>query len=158
LATIRNRQIGFVFQSFNLIPTLTALENVALPIQFGKGRNAMGRAGDLLRTIGLEDRLGHKPSQLSGGEQQRVAIARALANDPAIILADEPTGNLDTANGKRIMHQLLDLRTALGKTVILVTHDPAIAAQADRTIHLRDGLVVDEELPFLAASAAAVGR
>ncbi|MGH2387467.1 MAG: ABC transporter ATP-binding protein [Chloroflexota bacterium] len=158
LATIRNRRIGFVFQSFNLIPTLTALENVALPIQFGRGKNAMARAGDLLRTIGLADRLGHKPSQLSGGEQQRVAIARALANDPAIILADEPTGNLDSANGERIMHQLLDLRTALGKTVILVTHDPNIAGQADRTIHLRDGLVVDEGLPLLAAVPAAAAR
>ncbi|HVC79017.1 MAG TPA: ABC transporter ATP-binding protein [Chloroflexota bacterium] len=146
MAGIRNRQIGFVFQSFNLIPTLTALENVALPIQFGRGPNAMRRATDLLCAIGLEDRLGHKPSQLSGGEQQRVAIARALANDPAIILADEPTGNLDSANGARIMHQLLDLRTTLGKTVILVTHDPAIATQADRTVQLRDGLVVDEGL------------
>ncbi|HEY8286963.1 MAG TPA: ABC transporter ATP-binding protein [Chloroflexota bacterium] len=158
MAGIRNRQIGFVFQSFNLIPTLTALENVALPIQFGRGPNALRRAADLLRTIGLEDRLGHKPSQLSGGEQQRVAIARALANDPAIILADEPTGNLDSANGARIMHQLLDLRTTLGKTVILVTHDPAIATQADRTVHLRDGLVVDDDLPVPAILHAAAAR
>jgi putative ABC transport system ATP-binding protein len=158
LATIRNRQIGFVFQSFNLIPTLTALENVALPIQFGRGKNAMARASDLLRAIGLADRLGHKPSQLSGGEQQRVAIARALANDPAIILADEPTGNLDSANGAHIMRQLLDLRTTLGKTVILVTHDPHIAGQADRTIQLRDGLVIDEGLPLLAAVPAAAAR
>jgi len=158
MAGIRNRQIGFVFQSFNLIPTLTALENVALPIQFGRGQNAMRRATDLLRAIGLEDRLGHKPTQLSGGEQQRVAIARALANDPAIILADEPTGNLDTANGARIMHQLLDLRTTLGKTVILVTHDPAIANQADRTVQLRDGLVVDEGLPVPTILHAAAAR
>ncbi len=158
LATIRNRQIGFVFQSFNLIPTLTALENVALPIQFGRGKNALARASDLLRAIGLADRLGHKPSQLSGGEQQRVAIARALANDPAIILADEPTGNLDSANGEHIMRQLLDLRTTLGKTVILVTHDPHIAGQADRTIQLRDGLVVDEGLPLLTAVPAAAAR
>jgi putative ABC transport system ATP-binding protein len=147
-----------VFQSFNLIPTLTALENVALPIQFGRGKNAMARASDLLRAIGLADRLSHKPSQLSGGEQQRVAIARALANDPAIILADEPTGNLDSANGEHIMRQLLDLRTTLGKTVILVTHDPHIAGQADRTIQLRDGLVVDEGLPLLAAVPAVAAR
>jgi putative ABC transport system ATP-binding protein len=144
LAEIRNRQIGFVFQSFNLIPTLTALENVALPIQFGRGRDPMRRAAELLSTVGLSDRMGHKPSQLSGGEQQRVAIARALANDPAIILADEPTGNLDSTNGERIMQQLLRLRVELGKTVILVTHDPAIAVRTDRTIHLRDGLVVPD--------------
>ena len=144
LAEIRNRQIGFVFQSFNLIPTLTALENVALPVQFGRGRTGdpMRRAAELLERIGLEDRIDHKPTQLSGGEQQRVAIARALANDPAIILADEPTGNLDSANGERIMQQLLDLRTSLGKTLVLVTHDPVIATRADRTIYLRDGLVV----------------
>jgi putative ABC transport system ATP-binding protein len=144
LADIRNRQIGFVFQSFNLIPTLTAVENVALPIQFGRGKDAMRRAADLLETIGLGDRMNHKPSQLSGGEQQRVAIARALANDPAIILADEPTGNLDSANGERVMRQLLALRSDLGKTVVVVTHDPAIAVRTDRTIHLRDGLVVQE--------------
>ena len=144
LAEIRNRQIGFVFQSFNLIPTLTALENVALPIQFRRGEKGepLRRAADLLRDIGLTERASHKPSQLSGGEQQRVAIARALANDPAIILADEPTGNLDSANGERVMQILLDLRATLGKTVVLVTHDPAIATRADRTIHLRDGLVV----------------
>ncbi|HWE63152.1 MAG TPA: ABC transporter ATP-binding protein [Chloroflexota bacterium] len=147
LAEIRNRQIGFVFQSFNLIPTLTAVENVALPIQFGHGHKGdpMRRAADLLERIGLADRTSHKPTQLSGGEQQRVAIARALANDPAIILADEPTGNLDTANGERIMQLLLDLRVTLGKTVVLVTHDPVIATRADRTIHLRDGLVVSAD-------------
>jgi putative ABC transport system ATP-binding protein len=143
LAEIRNRQIGFVFQSFNLIPTLTALENVALPIQFGRGRDPMRRAAEMLSILGLEDRTNHKPTQLSGGEQQRVAIARALANDPALILADEPTGNLDSANGERIMGQLLDLRTSLGKTVVVVTHDPVIATRTDRTIHLRDGLVAD---------------
>jgi putative ABC transport system ATP-binding protein len=117
---------------------------VALPIQFGRGRDPMRRAADLLETIGLGDRMNHKPSQLSGGEQQRVAIARALANDPAIILADEPTGNLDSANGERVMRQLLALRTDLGKTVVVVTHDPAIAVRTDRTIHLRDGLVVQD--------------
>jgi putative ABC transport system ATP-binding protein len=145
LAEIRNRQIGFVFQSFNLIPTLTALENVALPIQFGGGREPMKRATALLQDLGLADRLHHKPTQLSGGEQQRVAIARALANDPAIILADEPTGNLDSSNGERIIRQVLDLRTSLGKTVVMVTHDPAVAAHADRIIQLRDGLVVPAE-------------
>ena len=147
LAEIRNRKIGFVFQSFNLIPTLTAVENVGLPIQFARGPKAdpAKRATELLTAIGLADRLTHKPTQLSGGEQQRVAIARALANDPAIILADEPTGNLDSVTGERIMRQLLDLRANLGKTVVLVTHDPAIAARADRIIHLRDGLVVTAE-------------
>ena len=144
LATIRNRQIGFVFQSFNLIPTLTAVENVALPMQFGRGRDPMRRAASCWTAVGLQDRMDHKPPQLSGGEQQRVAIARALANDPAIILADEPTGNLDSANGERIMQQLLDLRGDLGKTVVLVTHDPVVAKRADRTIHLRDGLVADD--------------
>ena len=144
LAEIRNHQIGFVFQSFNLIPTLTALENVALPVQFGHGRNALRRAAEMLAAVGLADRFDHKPTQLSGGEQQRVAIARALANNPAIILADEPTGNLDSANGELIVQQLLDLRTELGKTVVVVTHDPAIAVRADRTIHLRDGLIVPE--------------
>ncbi len=145
LATIRNRQIGFVFQSFNLIPTLTALENVALPIQFGRGRDPMRRAAELLDAVGLADRMHHKPTQLSGGEQQRVALARALANDPGLILADEPTGNLDTANGERIMRHLLDLRATLGKTVVVVTHDPVIATRTDRTIHLRDGLVAADD-------------
>lgn len=161
LAEIRNRQIGFIFQSFNLIPTLTAAENVALPIQFGRGAkgDATRRAVDLLTQIGLGERIAHKPTQLSGGEQQRVAIARALANDPAIILADEPTGNLDSANGERIMQQLLDLRAALGKTVVLVTHDPMIASRADRTIYLRDGLVVSAEEwgRHTASSTVAVG-
>jgi len=143
LAGIRNRQIGFVFQSFNLIPTLTALENVALPVQFGRGRDPIRRATEALEAVGLSDRMGHKPTQLSGGEQQRVAIARALANDPAIILADEPTGNLDSANGERVIEQLLGLRSQLGKTIVIVTHDPAIAVRTDRIVHLRDGLVVE---------------
>ncbi len=143
LAGIRNRQIGFVFQSFNLIPTLTALENVALPVQFGRGRDPIRRAAEALEAVGLSDRMSHKPTQLSGGEQQRVAIARALANDPAIILADEPTGNLDSANGERVIEQLLGLRSQLGKTIVIVTHDPAIAVRTDRIIHLRDGLVVE---------------
>jgi putative ABC transport system ATP-binding protein len=143
LASIRNRQIGFVFQSFNLIPTLTALENVALPVQFGRGRDPMRRAAEVLDAVGLSSRMNHKPTQMSGGEQQRVAIARALANDPAIILADEPTGNLDSENGERVIEQLLDLRSSLGKTIVLVTHDPAIAVRTDRIVHLRDGLVVE---------------
>ncbi len=143
LAGIRNRQIGFVFQSFNLIPTLTALENVALPVQFGRGRDPVRKAAEALDAVGLSDRLHHKPNQMSGGEQQRVAIARALANDPAIILADEPTGNLDSANGERVMEQLLGLRSRLGKTIVIVTHDPAIAVRTDRIVHLRDGLVVE---------------
>ena len=143
LASIRNRQIGFVFQSFNLIPTLTALENVALPVQFGRGREPFRRAAEVLDAVGLSSRVNHKPTQMSGGEQQRVAIARALANDPAIILADEPTGNLDSENGERVIEQLLDLRSSLGKTIVLVTHDPAIAVRTDRIVHLRDGLVVE---------------
>jgi putative ABC transport system ATP-binding protein len=143
LASIRNREIGFVFQSFNLIPTLTALENVALPVQFGRGRDPFRKAADALEAVGLTDRMSHKPTQMSGGEQQRVAIARALANDPSIILADEPTGNLDSANGERVIEQLLGLRSRLGKTIVLVTHDPAIAVRTDRIVHLRDGLVVE---------------
>jgi putative ABC transport system ATP-binding protein len=145
LADIRNAKIGFVFQSFNLIPTLTALENVALPAQFSRNRNKikpMRRACDLLTMLGLVDRLGHRPTELSGGEQQRVAIARAMVNSPALILADEPTGNLDSASGERVLEALEQVRRETGTTMVLVTHDPNVAAYANRALRLQDGQIV----------------
>ena len=145
LAQIRNRRIGFVFQFFNLITTLTALENVELPIQFSTADNrhsSRQRATELLTLVGLADRLKHRPSQLSGGEQQRVAIARALANSPDLILADEPTGNLDTATGEAVMGAFLDARQEMGSTLVLVTHDARLASQADRTLTMQDGAFV----------------
>ena len=140
LAEIRNRRIGFVFQFFNLIPTLTALENVELPIQFSSnGGPAHPRATELLELVGLGDRMRHRPGQLSGGQQQRVALARALANEPDVILADEPTGNLDTTTGDSVMQTLFDVRAKTGTTLVIVTHDPAIAARADRVLTMQDG-------------------
>ena len=141
LADVRNRTIGFVFQFFNLVPTLTALENVMLPIQFDdKSRfKPESRAKELLTLIGLGHRLNHKPKELSGGEQQRVAIARALANQPAVLLGDEPTGNLDSERGEEILALIQQLRKDLGLTVILVTHDPKVANRADRTLTMVDG-------------------
>ena len=143
LTRIRNEKIGYVFQSFNLIPTLTALENVALPMQFAVKRfgNPHKRAKELLDLLGLGDRFGHRPAQLSGGQQQRVAIARALANHPLLLLADEPTGNLDTNATESVMNALNEVRTTMGMTLVMVTHDMQIAAQADRVITLVDGLV-----------------
>jgi putative ABC transport system ATP-binding protein len=140
----RRRRVGFVFQSFNLLPRLTALENVALPLMFVgvPERERRDRARDLLVRVGLEGRLEHRPTQLSGGEQQRVAIARALVGRPAIILADEPTGNIDSATGAEIMALLRHLNRDQGVTLLLVTHDPDAAAFADRVIHLRDGQIV----------------
>jgi putative ABC transport system ATP-binding protein len=145
LAGVRNRNIGFVFQTFNLISTLSAQENVELPIMLdGRGRfDPAKRARELLEMVGLSHRLRHRPTQLSGGEQQRVAIARALANDPEIILGDEPTGNLDSSNGEAIMRLLTELKQQMGKTLILVTHDPGIAAQCDRTVSMQDGHLID---------------
>lgn len=144
LATIRGRKIGFIFQQFNLIPTLTALENVALPIVFQsvdrEKRNE--RAMDLLHIVDLDDRMEHKPAELSGGEQQRVAIARALANDPEVILADEPTGNLDSGTGEAVMNFLEKLNRKEGKTIITVTHDSNVAKHADRIEYLKDGKIV----------------
>jgi len=141
LAEIRGKKVGFVFQTFNLIPALTALENVELPLVFqGIPRSErQKRAKELLERVGLGDRAGHRPSELSGGEQQRAAIARALANDPEIILADEPTGNLDSESGRRILEILKELNEREGVTIVLVTHDPGVAQYAKRIIHLRDG-------------------
>jgi putative ABC transport system ATP-binding protein len=145
---IRRRRIGFVFQSFNLLPILTAEENVALPLELDgvSSTQARERAGKMLELVGLAQRRGHLPGKLSGGEQQRVAIARALVIEPAIVLADEPTGNLDSANGKRITTVLRELVDQHGQTLVLVTHDPVVAAQADRVVYLSDGLVEREEL------------
>ena len=145
LARFRRDAIGYVFQSFHLIPTLTALENVAIPLELGGEADALQRAGALLSDVGLEERAHHYPVQLSGGEQQRVAVARAVARRPTLLLADEPTGNLDSATGKQIIDLLVALNKNLGSTLVLVTHDPALAALADRVITLRDGRIVSDE-------------
>ena len=136
LALLRRRKIGFVFQSFELLHNLTALENVLLPLELIRSRDSEARAHELLSAVGLGNRAHHFPAQLSGGEQQRVALARAFAPDPMILLADEPTGNLDSATGKRILEQIINLQRQRGSTLILVTHDRAIAAAADRRVHL----------------------
>ncbi len=140
LARLRNDRMGFVFQSYFLLPELTALENVLLPALIG-GKKAEGRARELLERVGLKDRIDHLPSELSGGEQQRVAIARSLVNDPSILFADEPTGNLDSKNGEIIIALLLDLAKADGRTLAVVTHDERLAAKGDRTVHIVDGLL-----------------
>ena len=144
LTDIRNQKIGFVFQFFNLIPTLTALENVALPIEFAQVRRhkPFKRAQDLLEMLGLGSRLHHRPNELSGGQQQRVAIARALANDPPILLADEPTGNLDSRSGETVLEALSTIRDENGTTVVLVTHDQSLASRMDRVLSLVDGVIV----------------
>ncbi len=144
LTEVRNAKIGFVFQFFNLVPTLTALENVALPIEFAVKRqfNPRQRAKQLLEMLGMGDRLNHRPAQLSGGQQQRVAIARALANNPPLLLADEPTGNLDTESGRLVLAAISDVQRETGTTVVVVTHDPAIAGQMSRVLTLVDGLLV----------------
>jgi putative ABC transport system ATP-binding protein len=142
LASVRNRSLGMVFQAFNLIPTLTAQENVELPLYTGKHRGSPAtRARELLTLVGLEQRLHHRPNQLSGGEQQRVALARALACDPALIIADEPTGNLDARNSEHVLQLILQLRSTIGKTFIIATHDPLVASLADRTIRIVDGQI-----------------
>ena len=146
LALLRRKKIGFVFQSFQLLGNLTARENVLLPMELLGLDDAPSRAGELLAAVGLQDRGHHYPSQLSGGEQQRVALARAFASRPAILLADEPTGNLDGATGRKVLELLTDLWRREGTTLVLVTHDPAVAALADRSIHLRDGQVEREEI------------
>jgi putative ABC transport system ATP-binding protein len=147
LATIRNRKVGFVFQSFNLLSRASALANVELPLRYAgvvRGRREMARKA--LESVGLGNRTSHKPSELSGGQQQRVAIARALINEPAIIMADEPTGNLDTKSGNEILELLLQLNREHGTTLIIVTHDPDIAANSQRIIHIRDGVVEETKL------------
>jgi len=141
LARLRGRTLGFVFQSFHLLPTLTAEENVAVPLELRGERDARARARALLATVGLADRGHHLPAQLSGGEQQRVALARAFVAEPPILLADEPTGNLDSATGERVLALLADLRARTGTTMVLVTHDASLAARADRVVTLRDGRV-----------------
>jgi putative ABC transport system ATP-binding protein len=141
LARLRRGKIGFVFQSFQLLPNLTALENVLLPLELAGRDDALERARALLAEVGLAEREHHYPVQLSGGEQQRVALARAFAPEPALLFADEPTGNLDGATGERVLATLAALRRRTGATLVLVTHDPAVAALADRRVHLRDGRV-----------------
>jgi putative ABC transport system ATP-binding protein len=149
LARLRGEKIGFVFQFFHLVPSLTAFENILVPMELARRRDARSRAASLLGEVGLSDRGHHYPSQLSGGEQQRVAIARALANDPPIVLADEPTGNLDSSTGRHVLDLLLNVRRARRTTLILVTHDASIAALADTRLSLRDGRPVDAAAPVM---------
>lgn len=145
LAGVRNKRLGFVFQSFHLLPRLRADENVALPLRYGgvPEKERLKRARALLERVGLGDRLDHRPSELSGGQCQRVAVARALVADPPLLLADEPTGNLDSKSGQEILDLFLELHRE-GRTIVMVTHDPAVAAIADRRIHLEDGEIVRE--------------
>jgi len=144
LAEIRNRYIGFIFQNFNLIPTLSSLDNVLLPSFYAQNPNN-SRAKELLNMVGLEGKFGNKPNELSGGQRQRVAIARALVNDPEFILADEPTGNLDSKTGKEVMDIILSLNKNYDKTILMVTHDPHLAALTHRVIYLKDGRITKEK-------------
>jgi len=146
MARYRRQKIGYIFQSFHLIPTLTALENVAVPLELNGDLDANKRAAELLAAVGLQDRQSHYPVQLSGGEQQRVAVARAFSCRPPILLADEPTGNLDSATGRQVIDLLLSLNRDHGSTLVLVTHDPDLASCAERIISLRDGRIESDEL------------
>ena len=142
LARLRRAHVGIVFQAFHLIPTMTALENVAVPLELAGRRDAMAKAAEALEAVGLNHRMTHLPSRLSGGEQQRVAIARAFAPGPRLLLADEPTGNLDHATGETVMDLLFSLRASLGTTLLLITHDPGLAARCDRQVRMADGRIV----------------
>jgi len=150
LAAVRGRKIGFVFQSYQLIQTLTALENVLLPYELNIKGNGIESARRLLEEVGLKDRMDHYPVQLSGGEQQRVALARAFVIEPPIVMADEPTGNLDSTNGNLVLNLLLRRNKTAGTTLVLVTHDPEVASRADRKIVLKDGMIVEDTLPYSA--------
>jgi putative ABC transport system ATP-binding protein len=152
LAAVRGSKIGFVFQSYQLISTLTALENVLLPYELNAQGSGLKQARRLLDEVGLGERMDHYPVQLSGGEQQRVALARAFVVEPPIVMADEPTGNLDSANGRLVLDLLLERNRRAGTTLVLVTHDPEVASRADRRIVLKDGQIVEDSLHFTAAS------
>lgn len=143
-AAVRSRDVGFIFQNFQLLPTLTALENVMVPLELKKRKDAKEKALELLDKVGLKDRVTHYPTQLSGGEQQRVSIARAFANEPKILFADEPTGNLDTETGEMIEDLIFDMNKEKGTTLILVTHDPELAKRTDRIIHIKGGKIQEE--------------
>jgi putative ABC transport system ATP-binding protein len=153
LARLRGKRIGFVFQFFHLLPSLTALENILIPMEIAGAAGARQRALSLLEEVGLSARGHHYPSQLSGGEQQRIAIARALANDPPLLLADEPTGNLDSATGRQVIDLLLNVNRSRQTTLVLVTHDPDLAAMANRSIALRDGRVVHQPVTLFVEPA-----
>ncbi len=157
LARFRREHIGIVFQAFHLIPTMTALENVAVPLEFAGRGDAFDRAAEALRSVGLAHRLEHYPGQLSGGEQQRVALARAVVAAPRLLLADEPTGNLDRATGAQVMELLFDLRARLGTTLLLVTHDAALAARCERQVRMEDGRIVGDDGGGGAAGEAVPG-
>lgn len=148
LSTVRGQKIGFVFQSYQLIPTLTALENVLLPFELNANGEGLSKARRLLQEVGLAERMDHYPVQLSGGEQQRVALARAFIVDPPIVMADEPTGNLDSTNGRLVLDLLLGRNKREGTTLVLVTHDAEVASRADRKIVLKDGRVIEDTLPY----------
>ncbi len=154
LARFRRETLGIVFQDFHLVPTMTALENVAIPLELAGRGDAFARAGDALGSVGLGHRLQHYPGQLSGGEQQRTALARAVAGTPKLILADEPTGNLDGDTGAQVIDLLFDLRARHGSTLLLITHDPSLAARCERVVSLRDGSIAPEAAPEAASEAA----